>query len=85
MHVGPEVSRRRPLRARSDGTSGAYLRYELFLDPGHAVPWDDERPLRGIAGVERSTRIKVYARLYGVGLSPEARYADAVDVRVDFY
>jgi hypothetical protein len=71
-------------RMRDDATA-AYLRYELFLDPDHIVPWDEDRPLRGTAGAEAAARITVYARIHVEELAPHGQYADAIDVRVDYY
>jgi spore coat protein U-like protein len=72
-------------RRMQDDATAAYIRYELFLDPGHTVPWEEDRPLRGVAGADASAHITVYARFHAEELAPHAHYADAIDVRVDYY
>jgi hypothetical protein len=70
-------------RMRGD-TTASYAEYELFLDPDHQVRWDEDRPLRGIAGAGSSS-MTVFARVRSESLSGNAEYADAIDVRVEYY
>jgi spore coat protein U-like protein len=71
-------------RMRSD-TTASYAEYEFFLDPDHQVRWDEDRPLRGVAGAEGSSPVTVFALVRGKSLSGNAEYADVIDVRVEYY
>lgn len=72
-------------RRMRDDVTATYVGYGLFLDPDHTVSWDDDRPMRGVAGAAAAAHFTVYARFHVEEIAPQAHYADAIDVRVDYY
>jgi hypothetical protein len=71
-------------RRLRDATTGAYRAYELFLEPGHSVPWDGEPPLRGISDATVDARLTVFARTSADQPLPAGGYTDDVYVDIEF-
>ncbi|QYJ07300.1 Csu type fimbrial protein [Qipengyuania flava] len=73
-------------RRMRNPTSNAYMRYELYSDPGYTSRWTDRRngQVSGNSGATGYQTLPVYGELTFDGTAVSGRYEDTVTVTIEF-